>query len=145
MFADDTKCYKTITQPSNSTQLQHNINCLCRGSTNSNINFNYSKIVQLSFKPWTVSSTYTIGSSKIKNVDKHSDLGVIYSPQTFLGSHTTSTSPPRPISYWGYSVEAFHKVKLHYITFSILRNIDLKYSMHCSSLMVQYSPTKLTV
>ena len=29
MFADNTKCYKTIAQPSDSTQLQHDINSLC--------------------------------------------------------------------------------------------------------------------
>ena len=79
MFADDTKCYKTIAQPSDSTQLQHDINSLCRWSTNSNLNFNHSKIVQLSFKSQIVSSTYTIGSSIIKIVDKHRSLGVILS------------------------------------------------------------------
>ena len=31
------------------------------------------------------------------------------------------------------------------VTFSILKNTDLKYRMDCGSLMVQYSPTKLTV
>ena len=79
MFADDTKCYKTIAQPSDSTQLQHDINSLCRWGTESNLNFNHSKTVQLSFKSQIVSSTYTIGSSIIKIVDKHRDLGVILS------------------------------------------------------------------
>ena len=79
MFADDTKCYKTIAQRSDSTQLQHDINSLCRWSTDSNLNFNHSKIVQLSFKSQIVSSTYTIGSSIIKIVDKHRNLGVILS------------------------------------------------------------------
>ena len=60
MFTDDTKCYKTIAQPSDSTQLQHDINSLCRWSTESNLNFNHSKTVQLSFKSQIVSLTYTI-------------------------------------------------------------------------------------
>jgi len=79
MFVNDTKCYKTIAQPSDSTQLQHDINSLCRWSTHSNLNFNHSKTVQLSFKSQIVSSTYTIGSSIIKTVDKHRDLEVIVS------------------------------------------------------------------
>ena len=79
MFVDDTKCYKTIAQSSDSTQLQPEINSLCRWSTDSNLNFNHSKIVQLSFKSQIVSSTYTIRSTIIKIVDKHRGLGVILS------------------------------------------------------------------
>ena len=79
MFANNTKCYKAIVQPSDSTQLQHDINSLCIWSTDSNLNFNHSKIVQLSFKSQIISSTYTIESSIIKIVDKHRDLGVILS------------------------------------------------------------------
>ena len=79
MFADDTKCFKTITQPSDSTQLQHDLNSLCRWTTDSNLKFNPSKIFLLNFKSQNTSSTYTIGSSAIKQVSKHSDLGVILS------------------------------------------------------------------
>ena len=63
MFADDTKCFKTITQPSDSTQLQHDLNSLCRWTTDSNLKFNPSKTVLLNFKPQNASSAYTIGSS----------------------------------------------------------------------------------
>ena len=75
LFADDTKCFKTIIQPSDSIQLQRNIESLTQWSIDWNLIFNSSKTLLLSFNS-QVSSIYTIGTSEINKVDKHSDLGV---------------------------------------------------------------------
>ena len=78
LFADDTKCFKTIIQPSDFIQLQRDIESLSQWSIDWNLIFNSSKILLLSFNP-QVSSIYTIGTSEINKVDKHSDLGVTLS------------------------------------------------------------------
>jgi len=78
LFADDTKCFKTITEPSDSVLLQQDIDSLVRWATIWNLNFNSSKTTQLSYKS-TIQTTYTIGPLPITKVDNHCDLGIILS------------------------------------------------------------------
>ena len=127
MFADDTKFYKTIAQPSDSTQLQNDINSLCRWSTESNLNFNHSKTIQLSFKSQIVSSTYTIGSSIIKIVDKHRDLAWNYTLlKPFLGA-TLPTHHLQGLQATG--VEAFHLISPPIVKSNC---IHFSHFMYCS-------------
>ena len=76
LFADDTKCLKTISDPSDVFELQHDINSLNLWSVQWGLLFNPTKIVQISFKS-TLQTSYTIGRSSISKVDSHKDLGII--------------------------------------------------------------------
>ena len=77
LFADDTKCFRTINDPSDSTILQ-DIDSLVGWSTEWNLKFNPSKTIQLGFKSKTPTA-YTIDSTPITKVDNHCDLGIILS------------------------------------------------------------------
>jgi len=78
LFADDTKCFKTITKPSDSVLFQQDIDSLVRWTTTWNLNFNPSKTTQLSCKS-TIPTTYIIESLPITKVDNHCNLGIILS------------------------------------------------------------------
>ena len=78
LFADDTKCFKDIIDPTDSVLLQQDIDSLVRWTTTWNLKFNPSKITQLSCKS-KIPTTYTIGSLPITKVDNHCDLGIILS------------------------------------------------------------------
>ena len=62
LFADDTKCLKTIFDPADSIQLQDDINSLNHWSEQWSLLFNPTKIVQIIFKP-NLQTSYTIGTS----------------------------------------------------------------------------------
>ena len=86
LFADDTKCLKTISDPSDVFELQHDINSLNLWSVQWRLLFNPTKIVQISFKS-TLQTSYTIGRSSISKVDSHKDLGIILSSNLTWDAH----------------------------------------------------------
>ena len=137
MFPDSTKCYRATTKPYDSTQLQPDVNSLCRWSTDSNLNFNHSKIVQLSFKSQAVSLTYTIGFSTIKKVDIHSDLVVILSSNLSWELH---------LIYWHITYKAYKLLGLLRRSFSSDIPINCKKQLHVHiSLIRSYIRTLCTV
>ena len=80
LFADDTKCFRIINDPTDSITLQQDIKSLVEWTTEWNLKFNPSITSQLSFKsriPTTYTSTYTMESLPITKVDNHCDLGII--------------------------------------------------------------------
>ena len=86
LFADDTKCLKTISDPADSVQLQNDINSLSYWSKQWSLLFNPTKIVQISFKS-TLQTSYTIGTSSITKVESHKDLGITLSSNLTWDAH----------------------------------------------------------
>ena len=78
LFADDTKCFRIINDPTDSITLQQDINSLVEWTTEWNLKFNPSKTFQLSFKS-RIPTTYTMESLPITKVDNYCDLGIILS------------------------------------------------------------------
>jgi len=78
LFADDTKCFKTITDVNDSHELQKDLNILDGWSISSDLLFNLTKNLFMSFKPHLTTS-YSIGNSSIPKVSTHRDLGIIIS------------------------------------------------------------------
>jgi len=67
LFAEDTKCLKTITTINDSTELQKDLNLMNGWSIDTDLLFNFSKIFFMSFKPH-LSTSYSIGSNVICSV-----------------------------------------------------------------------------
>ena len=78
LFADDTKCFKTVGNLIDSDQLQRDIDSLYKLSFVWNLSFNLSKCVHMSFKP-KLQTTYNINLSAITRADTHRDLGILVS------------------------------------------------------------------
>ena len=79
-FADDTKCFRHITDYPDQIDLQENIDALTAWSITSNFKFNLNKSVRLSFKCKTVIS-YTMFDNTILHIDSHKDLGLVLSEE----------------------------------------------------------------
>ena len=88
LFADNTKCFKTITNLSDSNELQEDLNLLYRWSTDTDLLFGLSKTMFMSFKP-NLSTSYSVGSTAISKVCTHKDLGIIISSNLSWESHYT--------------------------------------------------------
>ena len=86
LFADDTKCIKTISSPLDSLKLQEDLNNLNFWSTHWNLLFGLSKIFLLSFKRKSPTS-YNIGTSQISCVDTYKDLGIMLSSDLSWDAH----------------------------------------------------------
>ena len=68
LFADNTKCFKTITNLSCSNELQEDLNLLYNGvRTDTDLLFGLSKTMFMSFKP-NLSTSYSVGSTAISKV-----------------------------------------------------------------------------
>ena len=85
-FADDTKCFKNISNYSDQNCLQEDINALATWSGTSDLKFNLNKSVHLSFKAKVVTS-YTMFDSPIPHSDFHKDLGIILSDDLSWNKH----------------------------------------------------------
>ena len=77
-FADDTKCFKHISNLSDQNCLQDDINALADWSSTSHLKFNLNKSVHLSFKS-KFSTSYSMFDSPILHANSHKDLGLIIS------------------------------------------------------------------
>ena len=86
LFADDTKCLKTISDLADSTKLQDDIDSLNHWSEKWSLLFNNTKVVQISFKSHLPTS-YTIGTSSITKVESHKDLGITLSSNLSWDAH----------------------------------------------------------
>ena len=73
LFADHTKCLKTITDPADSIQLQNDINSSCCWSEQWSLLLNSTKTVQISFRS-NPQTFYTIETFSITKVESHKDL-----------------------------------------------------------------------
>ena len=78
LFADDTKCFHYIKSISDQQLLQHDLNLLFDWSFMSNLSFNPSKSVHISYNS-KFSTSYTINNLIINSESFHKDLGVIIS------------------------------------------------------------------
>ena len=78
LFADDTKCLHCIKSISDQQLLQHDLNLLFNWSFMSNLSFNSSKSIHVSFNQ-TISTSYNISGNPINTIHGHKDLGVIVS------------------------------------------------------------------
>ena len=73
LFADDKKCFKTITDTNDSLDLQKDVDNLDGWSINSDLLFSLSKILFMSFKPH-LKTSYSIGNNVIPKVTTHIEI-----------------------------------------------------------------------
>jgi len=92
LLADNTKCYKTIADIMDSSQLQGDLNLLNIWSIDTNLVFNVSKIFQMSFKAQFTTSY----SSIISRTDTHKDLR--YSSTITSVYHAWTCMVPRNVT-----------------------------------------------
>ena len=86
-FADDTKCFKHINGCSDQqVKLQDDINTLTDWSIISDLKFDSSKSVHLSFKSRIITS-YTMFDNPISSTDPHKDLGLVLSTDLSWTKH----------------------------------------------------------
>ena len=89
MFADDTKCHRSVSSTSDCYSLQNDLQQLSKWSQDWNMFFNDNKCVLLRFSPKPTHSTfhYTINNSTISIQEHHRDLGVIMSNNFTWNAH----------------------------------------------------------
>ena len=78
LFADDTKCFKTVGDQLDSDQLQQDIDSLYKWTHDWNLTFNLNKCIHISFRS-KIQTTYNIGASTITRANTHRDLGILVS------------------------------------------------------------------
>ena len=91
MFADDTKCLKTIKAPVDYCLLQIDLDNLSDWSQSSDLPFNQNKFVHIHFwKTGTTSYDYYINGTKITTQESTKDLGIILSNNLDWSGHYRS-------------------------------------------------------
>ena len=91
IFADNTKCLKTIKAPVDSCLLQLDLDNLSEWSQSSNLSFNQNKFVHIQFwKTGTTSHDYYINGTKIITQESTKDLGIILSNNLDWSGHYCS-------------------------------------------------------
>ena len=103
LFADDTKCFKTVGNLNNSDQLQEDLNSLHKWNLDWNLTFNLPICTHISFRS-KIQTTYYIGLSSITTAVTHCDQ-VSWFPQTSHGSFTINLSLPSPTNYLAYFLQ----------------------------------------
>ncbi|SMN02287.1 hypothetical protein SPONN_697 [uncultured Candidatus Thioglobus sp.] len=83
MFADDAKCAKLISEPSDCTLLQEDLNALCSWSNEWKMKFKESKCVAMSC------CTRASAAVQIQYQNSHRDLGLIFSSDLSFTAHYT--------------------------------------------------------
>ena len=89
LFADDTKCFKSVHSSLDSYSLQQDIHRLSVWSRHWTLNFNEQKCVVVSFSPKSpaaINNTYFINSEPVHQQD-HRDLGIIMSSDLSWSAH----------------------------------------------------------
>ena len=79
IFADDTKCYKHITNTTDADLLQQDLESLSKWSIHNQLMFNSTKCVLLKFKSRSSTTTYNINNLTITGKTTHRDLRVMFS------------------------------------------------------------------
>ena len=115
-FADDTKCYKHILDYSDQDAFQDDINALAAWSNTSQLKFNLTKSVHLSFK-YKFATSYHMFDSPISHTNSHKDLGLMMSEDLKWDKH-----------YSHITARAYRVLGLIRCTFG---------STHCISVMVK--------
>ena len=89
LFADDTKCFKTIKSPSDRPSLQSDLNSLAAWSQQWNVCFNESKCNVVSFHPKNkpAVANYSINSKALAVRSSHKDLGILMSDTLSWADH----------------------------------------------------------
>ena len=80
LFADDTKCIKTISSPQDSSSLQDDLNALTNWSSHWKLAFSSSKCKLLRVPPPNQilhPANYSINNSTISSTSLHRDLGIL--------------------------------------------------------------------
>ena len=120
LFADDTKCFKSICDSHDYLQLQKDLNSLYSWSIRSNLLFSLTKILHMSFKS-TITTSYSIGTNIIPKTETHRDLGIILSSNLSWEPH-----------YHHILGKAYKVLGLLRRTFSINININCKKQLYIS-------------
>ena len=81
MFADDTKCYRSISCPDDCLLLQQDLDSISDWCTTWNLSFNSNKCATIHFSRSSppTTSTYHLNGDLISDTDHHQDLGIMSS------------------------------------------------------------------
>ena len=108
LFADDVKCFRPITNPSDCSLLQDDLVRLLDWSNKWKFHFNISKCALVRFSygtPISPVSSYCMGDQDIVALDCLRDLGVLISDDLSWSAHYVY-SAREPIKFWVYSGES---------------------------------------
>ena len=90
-FADDTKCFKSVSSISDQALLQDDLNTLCHWAISVQLEFNLSKCTQVTFKPSPATSSlatsYDMLHCSLSCNDTCKDLGLIVSNDITRDKH----------------------------------------------------------
>ena len=92
LFADDTKCFKTISRCSDISSLQQDLNQLSIWSTTNCLLFNESKSTHLHFWNQFGTHQYNINGKAVTTSDQHKDLGIFISSNLNFSLHHETVS-----------------------------------------------------
>lgn len=136
LFADDTKCLKSVSSSSDSLQLQQDLDNLTAWSADWKLSFNELKCILLSFQPNNSSnyqlaptpttSQYQINGHRITSRLQHKDLGVVMSHDLSWTNHLTSITN-----------QAYKKLGLLRRSFSSVTSVSAKKSLYLSLIRSQ--------
>ena len=92
LFADDTKCFKTISRCSDISSLQQDLNQPSIWSTTNCLLFNESKLIHLHFWKQFGIHQNNINGKTVTTADQHKDLGIIISSNLNFSLHHETIS-----------------------------------------------------
>ena len=124
LFADDTKCCKTILSRTDSSLLQHELDSLSCWSRDNHLFFNASKCCIIHFINRAASSVtcnYYLDDAQLHSTNNHKDLGVLFSSDLSWSSH-----------YRAITAKAYQTLGLIRRTFSSLIPIKVKKQLYLS-------------
>ena len=91
LYADDTKCYKTINTSNDSNKLQEGLDLLYRWSREWRLNFNIKKCdcVHITKKRAPANHVYYLGDNNLGTSDSQKDLGLLISSNAKWSKHSS--------------------------------------------------------
>ena len=94
LYADDTKCYKTINTSNDSNKLQEGLDLLYRWSREWRLNFNIKKCdcVHITRKRVPANHVYYLGDNNLGTSDSQKDLGLLISSNAQWSKHSSESS-----------------------------------------------------
>ena len=91
MYADDSKCYKTIKTMTDICDLQADLNLLCVWSASNELYFQPTKCHRISRKKTSLPRVYNLNNTELKLVTKELDLGLTVTKDLSWNEHITQT------------------------------------------------------